>query len=208
MRLVSRPSLQMINNKLLRTLLLSGIAAAGLPAWAAAPPTQAAASAPAETASIAQLAADDQADRKREPPLSVAEMGLNDAARRDKALGLLRGGALRSGQDWHDAALIFQHGETDADARLAFALATIAARLEPDSRSAAWLGAAAWDRLLMRRHRPQWYGTQYVPSEDGKSWVLYEFDPGGATDAERAAAGVDAAADIERSFPRQVRPAP
>jgi len=197
----------MIKNKLLRTLLFSGVAIAGLPAQAATPPTQAAASAPAEMASIGQLAADDQADRKRTPPLSVAAMGLHDAARRGKALALLRDGALRSGQDWHDAALIFQHGETDADARLAFALATIAARLEPESKDTAWLGAAAWDRLLMRRHRPQWYGTQYVPSEDGKSWVLYEFDPGGVTDAERAAVGVGAAADIERSFPRQVRPA-
>jgi hypothetical protein len=197
----------MITNKLLPVLLFSGLAMAGsLAAQAGPPPAQEAASAPVEAASIAQLAADDQSDRKREPPLSVAQMQANDAARRDKALGLLRGGALRSGEDWHDAALIFQHGETDADARLAFALATIAAQLEPESRGAAWLGAAAWDRLLMRRHRPQWYGTQYVPSEDGKSWVLYEFDPGGVTDTERAAAGVEAAADIERSFPRQVRP--
>jgi len=197
----------MISKKPLRTLLLSGIAMAGFAAHAASPAMQTAASAPVEPASIAQLAAEDQSDRKREPPLSISRLQANDAARRDKALGLLRDGALRSSEDWHDAALIFQHGETDADARLAFALATIAARLEPESKGAAWLGAAAWDRLLMRRHRPQWYGTQYVPSEDGKSWVLYEFDPAGVTDTERAAAGVEAASDIERSFPRQVRPA-
>ena len=136
----------------------------------------------------------------------MEEIRRHDAERREQVLGLLRDGALRTSQDYHDAALVLQHGETVADARMAFAMATISTTLAPTSKPAAWLEAAAWDRLMMRHHRPQWYGTQYVPSNDGKYWMLYDFDPAPISDEERIAAGVDKAADVARSFARQARP--
>lgn len=160
----------------------------------------------ATSMSIGQLAAADQADRKRQPPMPMEEIRRHDAERRVQVLGLLRDGALKTSQDYHDAALVLQHGETVADARLAFAMATISTSLAPTSKPAAWLEAAAWDRLMMRHHRPQWYGTQYVPSDDGKCWMLYDFDPAPISDEERIAAGVDKAADVARTFARQARP--
>lgn len=185
-------------------VLVAGLVACASP-HALQPPATAA-SAPAASP-LGQLVADDQADRKRQPPISIEEIQQRDAVRRERAMALLSEGVLRTSRDYHDAALIFQHGTSDGDARLAFALATIAARLDPAAKNAAWLAAAAWDRTMMRYRRPQWYGTQYVPSEDGKQWVLYEFDPSPISDLDRAAAGLDKAADIARSFPRQERPA-
>jgi hypothetical protein len=154
---------------------------------------------------IAQLAADDQADRKHQPLLSQSELAQHDQTRRDQAFALVKAGSLVTSQNYRDAALIFQHGESPSEARLAFALAEIAKRLDPAAKDIAWLNAATWDRLMMRYKRPQWYGTQYVPSSDGKSWVLYEFDPTAIPDNDRRAAGVSNAAEIEKSFPRQER---
>jgi hypothetical protein len=67
---------------------------------------------------------------------------------------------------------------------MAHALATIAASLDPLDRSARWLKAASWDRLLLRQKKPQWYGTQYVRDASGK-WALGPIDESAVTDADR-----------------------
>jgi hypothetical protein len=77
-----------------------------------------------------------------------------------------------------------QHGDTVEEIRMAHALATIAASLDPLDRSARWLKAASWDRLLLRQKKPQWYGTQYVREANGK-WALNQIDESAVTDADR-----------------------
>jgi hypothetical protein len=90
-----------------------------------------------------------------------------------------------------------QHGDTLEEIRMAHALATIAASIDPLDRSARWLKAASWDRLLLRQKKPQWYGTQYVRQGNGK-WALGQMDESAVTDADRIELAVPTLAEIKK----------
>jgi hypothetical protein len=77
--------------------------------------------------------------------------------------------------------MIFQHG-TDTIVSL-MAIKMMRKSIELDSMANKWLLAAAIDRDLMRRKKPQIYGTQYV--EKDSSFVLYEIDTAKITYEER-----------------------
>lgn len=144
----------------------------------------------APNADLVQLTAQDQAVRSGAmKDIDWAKLSIEDAARRTKVLEMIRHGTIRTSEDYCNAALIFQHGETADDIRLAYSLATIARALDNESRRCGWLSAAAWDRILMRMKRPQWYGTQFVKLPSGK-WGLYDIDETAVTDADRAELGV------------------
>lgn len=164
--------------------LLTAAAVAGAPGQATVADTP--------QATIKSLLEADQADRtsgalQREPEAVIAR----DRQRRDAAIAKLRAGELRTAEDYFAAAMIFQHSAQDI--RLAYALATIASTLEPDNARYRWLIAAAWDRELMQRLQPQWYGTQYQSSDDGM--FLFPVADGAVTDAERTAMGVPTLAE-------------
>ena len=110
---------------------------------------------------LSQLAAADQ-DLRRSgfPPEGRAAAAKADAERRVEVLAMLKQGSIRTSLDYENAALIMQHGTQPNDYRLAHALATIAATLNPDSRFARWLQTATWDRLHHSLGKLQWYGTQ------------------------------------------------
>ena len=88
------------------------------------------------------------------------------------------------GVDYFNAALVMQHGQSVDDYRLANALATIAAQIDPENANAKWLVAATWDRLLESMQQPQWYGTQFVKNAEGRV-VLYPIADGVISDADR-----------------------
>lgn len=134
----------------------------------------------------------DQADRLGGAWLKDAEAVMaRDRARRDRVLALLRGGRLGSARDYFNAALVFQH--SDGDVPLAYALATVSHYLDPGHKAPPSLMAAAWDRMLMRRVQPQWYGTQYQTDERGT--FLFPVAEGAVTDQERAAMSVPSLAE-------------
>lgn len=160
----------------------------------------------ASNEALAELMAEDQADRmagSEKRPWN--EIAARDADRRVKALEILRQGQLRTEADFHNAALIFQHGETAQDIQLAFALATIAAQIDPKAKGSKWLSAAAFDRLMMRNKKPQWYGTQYVRSEGSGKWSLYEIDESVVTDEQRKAMNVPSL-DEAKAFVQKLNP--
>ena len=142
-------------------------------------------------ARLKQLVDEDQSDRQAERPELVdwTRVRARDEERSKEVLALVHSGSLATSDDYFGAALIFQHGATTEDASLAYAFATVASRLQPVHPRANWLQAAAWDRLMLRKKRPQWYGTQYVTNKAGK-WVLYDMDETAVTDEERARMGV------------------
>jgi hypothetical protein len=113
-----------------------------------------------------------------------------DRAHRVEVLEMLRRGELRTAKDYFHAAMVFQHGATADDYRLAFGLAQLSATLDPDLAPAKWLTAASWDRILMSKKRPQWYGTQYHQPKPGARLALYEVDESAVTDEERTRLGV------------------
>ncbi|MEO8316406.1 MAG: hypothetical protein ABI645_16630, partial [Pseudomonadota bacterium] len=95
------------------------------------------------------------------------------------------------------AALVMQHGDTVEEIRLAHSFASIASAIDPLDRSARWLKAASWDRMLLRQKKPQWYGTQYVQDSTGKV-VLDKIDESAVTDADRTEMAVPTLADARK----------
>lgn len=139
---------------------------------------------------LAELKAQDQAARSGAiKDIDWTKLSAADAARRVRVLDLIKQGAVRNAEDFCNAALIFQHGETVDEIKLAYSLASTSRALDPADKRCRWLSAAAWDRLLMRLNKPQWYGTQFTKSSTG-TWELYPVDETAVSDAERAELGV------------------
>jgi hypothetical protein len=145
---------------------------------------------------VGALCVADQADRDSKNPewngrqVDWTKVRPRDAQRRLQMLGLLQTERLKTAADYACAGLIFQHGESAEEARLAFSMFTLAATIDPTTDNVRYLQAAAWDRLMMRLHRPQWYGTQFVRVPGG-GWTLGDVDESAVTDADRAKFDVD-----------------
>lgn len=129
----------------------------------------------------------DQADRSGAIDWTVVNQ--RDQERREKVAAMLADGAVRSARDHYNAAMVFQHGDTPDDYALAFSLATIARKLAPEHPAPKWLAAAAFDRYLVSRNMPQWYGTQSKTHSDGRA-QLDPVDPQAVSEEERVALGV------------------
>ncbi len=132
----------------------------------------------------------DQADRQPEVLQREREKVIQrDRARLQQVTKLLHAGRIKRAQDYWYAAIIFQHGHTTEEYRIAYSLAQLASVLNPDSTTAQWLKAATWDRLMLSMNQPQWYGTQYEISPQGH-WSLSPIKLEMVTDEERLRAGI------------------
>jgi hypothetical protein len=111
---------------------------------------------------IHQLFIDDQAERTVRGAIFKYGPDVNsrDALRRGEAKLLLAAGELKTAQDFHDAAFIFQHGHSPDDYLLAHILA-IEAIVKGDA-SSKWIAAATLDRYLQAIGQKQVFGTQYL----------------------------------------------
>jgi hypothetical protein len=119
---------------------------------------------------IHQLFIQDQWDRGAElgdekpgakrVPLTGEQMQANDAARRKRVREMLEQKLLTTGNDFHDAAFIFQHGSEPEDYLLAHVLAMVA--VSKGDASARWIAAATLDRYLQSTGEAQIFGTQYL----------------------------------------------
>ncbi len=132
---------------------------------------------------IADLYIADRQDRRDKTAgiLTGEQVWARDAQRKALALQLHKDGLLRTKDDLESAAMIFHHGTTADDYRLAFALATAAAAKSENPTEVSWLMAVSLDRWLVSMKRPQWYGSQY--ETDGKT--LSPVDMGAVDAAER-----------------------
>lgn len=139
-------------------------------------------------AELTRIYEDDQADRSGGPgAMEKADwtaIEARDKARQERVHQILAQGGAKTADDYHHAAMVFQHGDTDEEIAEAHELSLKAVELDPEHPSARWLAAASKDRLLMRQGKPQLYGTQFKKIDGGK-WILYEVDPS-VTDEERA----------------------
>ena len=136
----------------------------------------------------------DQADRSGEELIDWTVVSPRDSLRRVRVNEILAAGEAVTSMDFYHAAMVFQHGNDTTAALRAYDLARTAVDLDPDNGDAKWLMAAAWDRYLMRKGVPQWYGTQYW-GEPG-AWHLYDIDTTAVTDSERVALGIRTLAEL------------
>jgi hypothetical protein len=136
---------------------------------------------------LAQLFREDQDDRRGFPDtkLSYAEINRRGEARRTEVIAMLRRTELRTADDYFWASVIFHHGQTFEHYRMATSLAWIAHEIEPDNTTYQWQTASSWDRMMLKRERPQWYGVQSQRGKDGRS-MLSPLDETAVTDEERA----------------------
>jgi hypothetical protein len=140
--------------------------------------------APADQAEITRLCAEDQADRApHEGPVDGKAIVARDRERQARVKQLYTAGELRTGHDYHHAALILQHGQEPDDFLLAHELCVVA--LAKGDHEAAWLCAATEDRYLMNIGRPQRFATQYKSDAPGEPMRLYVVGDG-VTDGLRA----------------------
>jgi len=153
--------------------------------------TSAKAEAPEPSSTLRAIAAADARDRDGPPStLDAPKIAPRDAERRRLVKEIMSRGEVRAAEDFFNAALIFQHGETPDDFRLAYALVTIASAMTPDRIGPKAAACSAWDRLLVSLGRPQWYGTQFIPSKVPGKFELAPVDETAVTDEERKSRGV------------------
>lgn len=139
----------------------------------------AAGEAPAESpkgdnAEVQRLADEDQADRRAGSDIDWSVVKPRDDARLKRIKDLYGAGALRTGRDWFNAALILQHSSEPDDYLLAHEMCLAALALG-ESR-AKWLAAASEDRFLLAIGRKQRFGTQYVPADETGAFRLADTD--------------------------------
>ncbi|MGC3981420.1 MAG: hypothetical protein QM808_09190 [Steroidobacteraceae bacterium] len=151
-------------------------------------------------ARLSQLFEEDQDDRRGFPntKLSYKEINVRDEARRNEVLAMLKRVELRTAQDYLYAAVIFNHGQTFEHYRMSTSLAWIAHELEPENTTYAWQTAASWDRMMLRKNRPQWYGVQ-TRRDEKSNLVLQDLDESAVSDAERAMYNVKPLEELKKS---------
>jgi hypothetical protein len=138
----------------------------GLPAQSAAPlaPT---------VSRVHQLEIEDQSENPGN--ISAAEYYKHGDGRRAEIRKLLADGKITSGEDFSDAALIFQHGQTPDDFLFAHVLAVEG--LIRGGQSDKWIAAATLDRYLQAVNRPQIFGTQYPGDKAAGNAPKPQVDP-------------------------------
>jgi len=137
---------------------------------------------------LSKLYESDQAIRMHQP-LDWNVVSKQDAEHRRHVFEMMKNHKVVTANDYLHAAMIMQHGSNFEDYRLALSLATVASTMDPTLERARWLIAAAWDRALMNKNLPQWYGTQYK-SAPGKKTTLYKVDESVVNDEDRRLLGV------------------
>ncbi len=126
----------------------------------------------------------DQSDRQTES-IDWSVVGKRDKERRDRVSEILAEGGAKTGQDYKNAAMVFQHGGDSVSYKKAVDLMTKATQIDPDMNK--WLLAAATDRYRLSIGQKQIYGTQFRKANRDAPWELSPIDTTVLTDADRAA---------------------
>ena len=115
-----------------------------------------------------------------------------DKERESRVYELIKSGQIVTGKDFYNSAMIFQHG---ADS-IAYGMAVKHMRkaIELDTTINKWLLAAAIDRNLLSRNKPQIYGTQYS-RKNGSKWKRSTIDTTQISDKERKFYNVETLAE-------------
>ncbi|OFX39072.1 MAG: hypothetical protein A2X08_03750 [Bacteroidetes bacterium GWA2_32_17] len=133
----------------------------------------------------------DQADRKTEN-IDWLVVSKRDGLRQIRVSELIDSNKVNTSLDFYNTAMIFQHGNDTIASGMAVKLMRKA--IELDSTTNKWLLAAAIDRDLMRKGKPQIYGTQYRKMGD-EFWKIYNLDSTKVSDKERIEYNVETLAE-------------
>lgn len=145
----------------------------------------------------------DQSDRKVDE-IDWSVVGENDINRRKRIEELLDSNMVLTSNDYHNAAMIFQHGRDSSSYGMAVKM--MRKSIELDSTANKWLLAAAIDRYLLSKDEKQIYGTQYEMSgPKDQPWQLRKLDTTKISDEERVKFGVETLAEQRENVKRMNR---
>jgi len=145
-----------------------------------------------DNAELIEIYRNDQADRQTEN-IDWSVVSKKDSLRELRIYQLLDSNKVRTSKDYHNAAMIFQHGGDSTAYGMAVKL--MRQSIELDSTANKWLLAAAIDRYLLSKDEPQIYGTQYQKFGKDEPWQLGKMDTTIISDAERIEYGVETLAE-------------
>lgn len=140
-----------------------------------------------DNAELAEIYEQDQADRQTDK-INWKVVSKRDSLREVRIYQLLDSNKVRTSLDYHNAAMIFQHGGDSTAYGMAVKL--MRKSIELDSTADKWLLAAAIDRYLISKDEPQIYGTQYFKTQKDEPWQLGKIDTTKISDEERIEFGV------------------
>ncbi|QLE00976.1 hypothetical protein HX109_05125 [Galbibacter sp. BG1] len=124
-----------------------------------------------------------------------------DSIRRIKVLEMMRDNKLNTAKDYYNAGIIFHHGNDTISSEMV--VTCFKRAFYKDSTLNRWWYAAAVDRNLMRKGKPQIYGTQHITVKDtsGKAVTrLYDLDTTKITDEERSLHFVPSLAELKKEL--------
>ena len=127
------------------------------------------------------------------PNIDWSVLSKEDRAREARVYEMINSGEITTAKDYYFSAMIFQHGRDS----VAYGMAVLQMRkaIELDTTINRWLLAAAIDRDLMSRGKPQIYGTQYSKMGQNAKWERAKIDTTKVTDVERKYYGVETLAE-------------
>lgn len=129
-----------------------------------------------------------------------SKVSIRDKQREARVYELLDSNKVTSSDDYANAAMIFQHGNDTIASGMAVSLMQKAVNL--DSTRNKWLLAAAIDRDLMRRKKPQVYGTQYTKNGADEPWRIHDLDSTKINDNQRREYGVETLSEQRQKLRR------
>ena len=148
---------------------------------------------------LIEIYKNDQSDRRSEN-IDWSAVSKRDSLREVRIYELLDSNKVNTSLDYHNAAMIFQHGGDSTAYGMAVKL--MKKSIELDSTANKWLLAAAIDRYLLSKDEPQIYGTQYQRKGQNEPWELGKIDTTRITDAERIEYGVETLAQQREKVKR------
>jgi len=154
---------------------------------------------PMDNQELIKIYKNDQAERKSDN-IDWVILSKKDSLREVRIYQLLDSNKVQTSLDYHNAAMIFQHGRDSSAYGMAVKL--MRKSIELDSTANKWLLAAAIDRYLLSKDEPQIYGTQYQRYGKDEPWQLGSMDTTKISDAERIEYGVETLAEQKEKVKR------
>lgn len=145
-----------------------------------------------DNSELIEIYRNDQSDRQTDN-IDWNIVSKNDSLREVRIYQLLDSNKVQTSKDYHNAAMIFQHGGDSTAYGMAVKL--MRKSIELDSTANKWLLAAAIDRYLLSKNEPQIYGTQYQKFGKDEPWQIGKMDTTKISDAERVEYGVETLAE-------------
>jgi tetratricopeptide (TPR) repeat protein len=136
---------------------------------------------------------DDDQNSRMSKNIDWSVLSKQDKERERRVYEMIESGQIVTGKDYYNSAMIFQHGNDTIASSMA--VQQMQKAIELDTSINKWLLAAAIDRDLMRRKKPQIYGTQYVNNNGESKFKRYDIDTSQVTDEQRKFYNVETLAE-------------